>query len=104
MKTAIFAAFFVCAGALVTSSAAVAGPIERACMSSSRQASSRALCGCIQQVADVTLSGSDQRRAAKFFTDPDAAQKAKALDSRSAEAFWERYANFGAAAEMHCTG
>lgn len=99
MKTAILAVVLVCAAG-----ACWAGPIERACMSSSRQAGSRSLCGCIQQVADVTLSGNDQRRAAKFFTDPEAAQKAKALDSRAAEAFWSRYANFGAAAEMHCAG
>lgn len=99
MRTAILAGVFAC-----LAGAASAGPIERACMRSPRQAGSQALCGCIQQVADVMLSGSDQRRAARFFTDPDAAQKAKALDSRAAEAFWTRYANFGAVAEMHCAG
>jgi len=45
------------------SSIAAAGPIERACMASDRGAS-RALCGCIQQAADMTLSGGDQKRAA----------------------------------------
>ena len=41
---------------------ASAGPIESACMRSGREAASRALCGCIQQVADMTLKGGDQRR------------------------------------------
>src|SRR5690606_23563044 len=34
------------------SSAALAGPIESACLRSGRDSASRPLCGCIQQVAD----------------------------------------------------
>ena len=58
MLLAAAAAFFP-----VMSSVAVAGPIERACMASDR-GGNRSLCGCIQQAADMTLSGGDQRRAA----------------------------------------
>lgn len=82
--------------------AATAGPVEQACNASNRQSVSRALCACIGNVADRTLSGGDQRKAAKFFRDPDAAQKARASDTRSSEAFWQRYANFGATAEAFC--
>lgn len=99
MKPALIAAILLCAGTM-----AQAGPIKQACMSSARQMASDSLCGCIEAVADVTLSGTDQRRAARFFTDPEAAQKAKALDNRSAEAFWSRYANFGATASAQCAG
>ena len=56
---------------------AMAGPIESACLKSDRKVANRALCGCIQQVADMTLKGGDQRQAAKFFRDPDQAQKVR---------------------------
>lgn len=85
------------------STPAAAGPIERACMASNRGAS-RALCGCIQQAADMTLSGSDQRRAAKFFKDPEAAHATWISQSRSDDAFWERYKSFGQTAEAYCGG
>jgi hypothetical protein len=88
---------------LAAAGAAGANPIERACNASGR-AASRSLCSCIGQVAERTLSGSDQRRAAKFFTDPAEAQKVRASDRRSNEAFWERYSNFGSAAETYCSG
>ena len=42
-------------------------PIEKACRASGRSQSSRARCGCVQAVADMSLSTSDQRRGAKFF-------------------------------------
>ena len=87
----------------VIPSAAVAGPIEKACMASDR-GGSRSLCGCIQQAADMTLSGGDQRRAAKFFKDPDAAHATWVSQSSSDDAFWERYKSFGQTAEAYCAG
>ena len=83
---------------------ATAGTIERACLSSDRQGASRAVCGCIQQVADQTLRGGDQRRAAKFFSDPDRAQEVRMSDRNSDNAFWDRYKNFGIAAAAQCAG
>ncbi|MFN6007748.1 MAG: hypothetical protein ACK47S_17530, partial [Paracoccaceae bacterium] len=71
MKSYILAAAGAASFALVTGMA-TAGPIERACMSSDR-GGNRSLCGCIQQAADMTLSGGDQKRAAKFFKNPEAA-------------------------------
>lgn len=87
----------------VVAGVAVAGPIERACMASDR-GGNRSLCGCIQQAADMTLSGGDQRRAAKFFKDPEAAHATWVSQSKSDDAFWERYKSFGQTAEAYCRG
>ena len=84
--------------------AASAGPIDSACMSSQRKAVTRSLCGCIQQVANQTLPGADQRRVATFFRDPEKAQKVRLSDSRVDDAFWLRYKEFGAQAEAVCAG
>jgi hypothetical protein len=100
LLTAALAAGF--AGAWAT--AASAGPIEGACMRSGRDAANRALCGCIQQVADMVLTGNDQRRAAKFFQNPDLAHKVWISQSAGDDAFWERYKSFGSMAEAYCAG
>jgi hypothetical protein len=81
-----------------------AGPIETACLQSDRSGGNRALCGCIQQVADLTLTGTDQRLAAGFFANPDHAQEIRQSGRGSHEAFWDRYQNFGATAEAYCGG
>ena len=83
---------------------AQAGPIERACLRSDRDAASRSVCACIQQVADMTLRGGDQRRAARFFSDPDMAHETWMSKRPADDAFWERYKNFGATAEAYCAG
>lgn len=82
---------------------AAAGPIERACMSSPRQSASFRLCGCIQRVADQTLTRSDQRIAAKFFSDPHRAQEIRQSDNMRHETFWLRYKEFGATAAAACS-
>lgn len=83
---------------------ALAGPVEAACNRSDRQAASRSVCNCIGQVADQILRGSDQRRAATFFKDPEKAHKAWMSKRGSDDAFWERYKAFGAQAEAYCAG
>lgn len=90
--------------ALFLPSLAMAGPIERACLKSERQAANRATCTCIQQVADMTLRGSDQRRAAKFFADPDQAQDVRFSTRDADNAFWSRYKSFGETAQAFCAG
>ena len=87
--------------ALTIPAVAQAGAVEQACMRSDR-GPSRALCGCIQQVADVTLSRGDQRIAARFFSDPHRSQEVRQSSRRSDEVFWQRYKRFGATAEAHC--
>ncbi|SFK03558.1 hypothetical protein [Celeribacter neptunius] len=98
----IVAALLSGASATLSPLPAQAGAIERACMSSDRAANNRALCGCIQDVADLTLSNSDQRQAAKFFKDPQKAQDIRQSDNRSHESFWKRYKAFGATAAQYC--
>ncbi len=98
-------ALALCAVTLpLTATLTVAGPIERACLGSNRGAENRSMCSCIQQAADLTLASTDQRRAAKFFTDPDEAQRVRISDRNSDNAFWGRYKAFGQAAEAFCAG
>ncbi|SEK25011.1 hypothetical protein [Pacificibacter marinus] len=98
----ILAVSIAFSGPMMAPSTASAGVIERACNASDRKASSRALCGCIQQAADLTLKNSDQRKAAKFFKDPHKAQELRQADGRANETFWLRYKNFGTTAAQHC--
>lgn len=86
----------------LTSTMAEAKRIERACLNSDRRSASKPLCDCIQRVADQTLTGSDQRLAAKFFDDPHMAQEIRQSDRRSHEAFWKRYRVFGNSAQKVC--
>lgn len=79
------------------------GVIERACMSGGRSAATPNLCGCIQQVADLTLRNSEQRKAASFFRDPHKAQETRQSSRNSDRTFWQRYRAFGAAAETYCS-
>ena len=87
---------------VVIGGGAIAGPIEAACNKSDRKASSRPICNCIQQVANMTLAGTDQRRAADLIKNPDKAHKAWLSQSNRDDAFWERYKLFGASAEKYC--
>ncbi len=98
MRHLILAALLV-----LTAAPAFAGPIERACVRSDRAAGNRALCGCIQQAADMTLSRREQSRAAKFFRDPHMAQEVRQSDRRNDEEFWQRYRSFGETAEAFCS-
>jgi phytoene dehydrogenase-like protein len=79
-----------------------AGPIERACRTSGRPQATLALCACIQQAANGTLSRADQRRAVRFFRDPHKAQETRQSSRRADAAFWERYRSFGETAELRC--
>jgi hypothetical protein len=83
-------------------SAALAGPIERACNKSDRKAANRAVCDCIQQAADSTLSNGDQRRAVGFFKNPEKAHRVWMSKTKADDAFWDRYKAFGAQAETLC--
>ncbi|KAF0174117.1 MAG: hypothetical protein FD162_1352 [Rhodobacteraceae bacterium] len=104
MKKPILFAVCLAVALPVFTSFAEAGPIESACNRSKRKASNRQLCHCIQQVADQTLRGADQRRAAAFFKNPDKAHSTWMSKRDSDDAFWERYKAFGAQAEAYCGG
>lgn len=95
------------AGALVLmglGGMAHAGPVETACLASARASGNQSLCGCVQKVANITLSGSDQRLVAQFFLNPDKAEQVRMQSTASANAFWGRYTQFGAQAQMACKG
>ena len=95
--------YLILAGALaLLSGPAWADAIQNACMKSGRKAASRTLCGCIQDVADLTLSPTDQRRAATFFSDPHRTQEVRQSDARRDEQFWVRYKAFGGQAQTYC--
>ena len=101
MKTILLLATLVATTFPVIASA---GPVESACNRSGRDAANRSLCNCIGQVADMTLRGSDQKRAAAFFKDPDRAQQVKMSQRDADDAFWDRYKLFGERAEASCAG
>ncbi|MCC5970374.1 MAG: hypothetical protein JJU15_10505 [Pararhodobacter sp.] len=100
MKTPLFAAI-ISLIALVPG-AALAGPIENACNRSDRPTADRAMCRCIDAVASQTLTRSEQRRAARFFANPDEAQSVRMSRTAADNEFWRRYRAFGEAAERSC--
>lgn len=102
MKTLMLIAALAAGTTTFAVSTAEAGTIERACMGSDRRAANRSLCGCIQQVADMTLDRRDQRLAARFFKDPHKSQEIRQSDNRSHEVFWKKYRQFGENAAAYC--
>ena len=100
----VFAAGFAALCFGVTATSASAGPIQSACLQAGRSGASPGLCSCIQQVANITLRGADQRKAASFFRDPDKAQEVHMSKSRADDDFWDRYVIFGQQAQMACAG
>jgi hypothetical protein len=88
---------------ILSAGIALAGPIEKACNKSDRKAANRMVCNCIQQVANMTLYSADQRRAAKFFDDPDKAHATWMSKTNRDNAFWDRYLQFGTYAEQYCS-
>ena len=88
--------------ALLAPAAAVAGPIETACNRSDRAAANRAVCRCIDQVAGRMLTRSEQRRAARFFRDPDEAQRVRMSRDQGDRDFWTRYRAWGETAQAMC--
>ncbi|WP_108484729.1 hypothetical protein [Oceaniglobus ichthyenteri] len=103
MKTLLIIAVLAAGTTTLTAIPAQAGAIERACLKSDRRAASRSLCGCIQGVADLTLSRQDQRLAAKFFRDPHQSQVVRQSDNSNHETFWKKYRQFGNTAKAYCS-
>lgn len=78
------------------------GPISDACLRSDRRARSPALCGCIQAVANQTLTGAEQRRAVGFYRDPHSAQEIRSSTRPADQRFWEAYSAYANRAERVC--
>jgi hypothetical protein len=102
--TKLFSSAAFAVGFSLLASAAYSGPIEQACNRSNRSSANGPVCNCIQQVANMTLPGADQRRAAEFFKNPDKAHSTWMSQNRRDDDFWERYKQFGSYAEQYCGG
>lgn len=102
--------YFLMIGALASvaacggggSSRGATGDISQACLEADRRAASPALCSCVQQVANQTLSGGDQSRVASFFANPQLAQDTRQSDRSGDERFWDRYRAFTGLATEIC--
>ncbi len=79
------------------------GPIQKACLASDRKAATKARCGCVQAVADQSLSSSEQRRGAQIFRDPHQAQEIRQSDNSGNERFWLTWKAFGENAAAACS-
>ncbi|SFS15785.1 arginine transporter [Yoonia litorea] len=102
MRYILLAGAVASAAACGGGSRVITGDISAACLEADRRAASPALCSCIQQVANQSLSASDQTRAASFFYDPQLAQDTRQSDSFRDERFWDRYRAFTDLAEQIC--
>ncbi|ABD56345.1 hypothetical protein [Jannaschia sp. CCS1] len=78
-----------------------ANPIQRACLAAERNAS-RALCSCIGDAADSTLTRSQMREGARWFDDPQRAQDTRQSDRASDEAMWQAWRTFSSLAQQRC--
>ena len=78
------------------------GPLQQACQSDRRKASSRARCGCIQAVANRELSGADQRRGATMFKNPHRLQEIRQSNNAANERFWKAWKAYGQTAAKLC--
>lgn len=103
MKRFLMAAALAALVAPVAPVVVQAGPIETACNRSDRPQANRALCRCIQQVANQTLTRREQSEAARFFRDPQRAQDVRMSKRAQDNALWARYRAFGTAAERTCS-
>jgi len=93
---------FAIIAAVAPGQAMARGTIEKACLRADRPAATRALCGCIQSVADATLNSSDQRRGAKLFAEPEESQAVKMSNRRADELFWAKWERFADGAVKYC--
>ncbi|WP_425043484.1 hypothetical protein [Primorskyibacter sp. S87] len=100
-----FFSFLLCSSVLATAlpMSVEAGAVDRACRQSNRTAATPQLCRCIGRVADASLSKSEQRKVAKWFSEPHEAQKVRMSDRRSDEQLWLRYKAFGERAREACS-
>ncbi|WP_300037259.1 hypothetical protein [uncultured Roseobacter sp.] len=80
------------------------GKISNACMAHRRKAASQARCGCIQAVANRTLTISEQARGVRFFEEPDLAQAIRTSDASGNEQFWATWSRFADLAARTCEG
>lgn len=86
---------------LLLAEPALAGPLERACLSSP-QGGVAEICRCIQTAADEVLAPYEQERVAGFFQDPHLSQELRTSRRPGDADLWLRYKDFGTRAEELC--
>lgn len=79
------------------------GPIASACRAAGRKEASRARCGCVQAVANRSLSSSEQQRGVPFFNNPQRSQDVRQSGNSSNERFWKKWKTFSTQAGRMCT-
>jgi len=99
MRTAIFSSLVL---VTMAGSAPASDLIRKACLKSARPAVTARLCTCIQRVADQRLERGEQRLAASFFLNPQKAQRIRQSANARNAVFWQRYRQWGDAAEKAC--
>lgn len=90
-------------GAFTPTQLFATGPLQRACMAQGRKAANAQRCGCIQAVADQSLSSAEQRRGVKVFKDPHKLQEWRQSDRTGDNDFWSVWKAFGQNAERSCS-
>lgn len=79
------------------------GSIFSVCISDGRKAASQKRCGCVQAVADKTLSDADERRGVSLWNDPGRLQEIRQSDNPGNERFWKAWSGFGDEATRVCS-
>ena len=78
------------------------GDIYDACRDAGRTEATDHRCGCVQWVADQTLTPTQQQRGAGYFVDQQGLQDARQSDGSANERFWTAWKEFGQQAGQQC--
>ncbi|MDW3224360.1 MAG: hypothetical protein R8G34_16020 [Paracoccaceae bacterium] len=89
---------------VVTNTAAgfAIGPIGSACLAQNRRSATQQRCGCIQEVANRTLTSSQQARSTRFFNEPSLLQDVRQSSAPSNVRFWEAWQRFAETSQAVC--
>jgi hypothetical protein len=78
--------------------------IEAACKITGGPGASLQFCTCMQQVADLSLSLTEQKLAAFFLRNPGEAGEIKRRNPAHHQTFWTRFESFSLSTRRHCVG
>ena len=78
------------------------GEIYTACRGAGRKEATDQRCGCVQWVANQTLSPAQQVRGAGYFSDQQGLQDTRQSDGAANERFWAAWKEFGQQAGGQC--
>ena len=78
------------------------GRMFSACISDGRKSASQKRCGCVQAIANRTLSPAQAHRGVSLWSDPGRLQEIRQSDLASNERFWKAWSEFSAEALRVC--